>query len=77
MTQINAYLNFNGSCREAMTLNCSNEEEINRFFSNRSGGKIQDPLKEQFQGLIFGVITGKFGIRWMLSYDKNQKSTSN
>ncbi|MDP9230730.1 MAG: VOC family protein [Bacteroidota bacterium] len=139
MTQINAYLNFNGNCREAMnfykeclggelalqtvegspieaqcpaamkhqilhaslmndglilmgsdmqgpegfikgntialSLNCSSEEEINTFFSKLSqDGKITHALTEQFWGATFGVLTDKFGIRWMLNYDKNQKS---
>ena len=138
MTQINAYINFSGNCREAMTfykeclggeltlqtvggspieaqcpagmkdqimhasltkgalllmgsdmagpgglskgnnialsVNCSSEEEINTFFSKLSeGGKIIDPLKLQFWGAMFGVLTDKFGIRWMFNYDKNQK----
>ncbi len=139
MTQINAYINFNGNCREAMnfykeclggelalqtvegspieaqcpaamkhqilhaslmndglilmgsdmqgpegfikgntialSLNCSSEEEINTFFSKLSqDGKITHALTEQFWGATFGVLTDKFGIRWMLNYDKNQKS---
>lgn len=138
MTQINAYVGFNGRCREAMTfykeclggeltlqsvaetpaaaqcpegmqhqimhsaltkgplllmgsdmvgpdgfnvgnnialsLNCSSEEEINTFFSKLAeGGKIIDELKTQFWGGIFGVLTDKFGIRWMFNYEKNQK----
>jgi PhnB protein len=138
MTQINAYLNFNGNCREAMnfykeclggelalqtvggspieaqcpaamknqvlhaslindalllmgsdmtgpegfikgntmalSLNCSTEEEINTFFSNLSrDGKIIHPLRVEFWGAIFGVFTDKFGIRWMLNYDKTAK----
>ena len=138
MTQINAYVNFSGNCREAMTfykeclegeltlqtvegspieaqcpaamkhqilhstlmkdgslllmgsdmagpegitngnnialsVNCSSEKEINEFFSRLSdSGKIIDPLKEQFWGAIFGVLTDKFGIRWMFNYDKSQ-----
>jgi PhnB protein len=136
MTQINAYITFNGNCREAMTfyrgclggeltiqtigespmgarcpagkeneilhsslvkdhlvlmasdmigdidfvnvsnialsLNCSSEEEINSFYSSLSaGGTIIDPLKLQFWGALFAVFTDKFGIRWMLNYDKN------
>jgi len=136
MTQINAYITFNGNCREAMTfyrgslggeltiqtigesplgarcpagkeheimhsslvkghlilmasdmmgeakfvnvsnialsLNCSSEEEINAFYSSLSaGGTIIDPLKLQFWGALFAVFTDKFGIRWMLNYDKN------
>ena len=138
MTQINAYLNFNGNCREAMvfyqqclggelslqtiegspvetqcpaaiqhhilhasllkeslvlmasdmtgpdgfikgntvalSLNCSSEKEIKTFFSNLSTeGHISHPLDEQFWGATFGVLTDKYGIRWMLNYDKRQK----
>ncbi len=134
-TQINAYLNFNGNCKEAMafyqeclggvlqsitmgespmadqlppekkdhimhsnltregvlllmasdgmgssvegtnvvlSLNCSSEEEANTFFSKLSeGGKITHPLKVEFWGALFGQLTDKFGIHWMLNYDKN------
>ncbi len=137
MTQINAYIGFNGKCREAMnfykdclggelifnvvgespmasqfpenmkdkilhssltkgalllmstdctssegytkgnnvalSLNCSSEDEIKTFFSKLSeGGKVIDALKAQFWGAVFGVLTDKFGITWMLNYDKNQ-----
>ena len=139
MTQINAYLGFNGQCREAMnfykdcldaeltmqsvsetpmaaqcpesmkdhimhaelkknslllmatdmvpvgeevirgnnfalSLSCSSEEEIHHFFDKLSaGGKIIEPVKQQFWGALFGVFTDKFGIRWMLNFDKNQQ----
>ncbi len=138
MAQINAYIGFNGACREAMTfykeclnaeldlqtiegspiesqcppaikhqimhatltkgslllmgtdmnapggyvrgnnvalsLNCSSEDEINTFFNSLSaGGNIIDPLGVKFWGAIFGVLDDKFGIRWMLHYDKNQQ----
>lgn len=138
MTQINAYLNFDNQCKEAMTfykeclggdlamqtigdspmgaacpeamkgqilhatlhnngivlmgsdmkgpdgfaqgnsmslaLNCSSEEEINKFYSSLStGGKIMEPLKEQFWGALFAAFTDKFGVRWMLNFDKKQK----
>lgn len=138
MTQVNAYLNFDGNCREAMnfykeclggelnmqtvegspiedqcpaamkhqilhaslakdelllmgsdmkepgesftkgnnialSLNCSSDEEIKTFFSNLSkDGKVSHPLKKEFRGATFGVLTDKYGIRWMLNYDKNQ-----
>jgi len=136
MTQINAYLSFNGGCREAMNfykeclggeltlqtaegtpmeaqcagalkdqimhaslvkdgliilgtdmtgpegfikgnnmalcVNCSTEEEINQFFASLStGGKIIDPLRDQFWGATFGVLVDKFGICWMFNYYKN------
>lgn len=58
----------------ALSLNCSSEEEINNFYSKLSkGGQIIDPLKVQFWGALFGVFTDKYGIRWMLNFDKNAK----
>src|SRR5688572_8621698 len=139
MTQINAYLNFNGNCHEAMTfykeclggeltvqtvegspietqcppamkhqvlhasllkdslvlmasdmtgpdgfikgntislsLNCSSEKEIETFFTKlSSGGQITHPLEKEFWGATFGVLTDKYGIRWMLNYDQNLKN---
>lgn len=135
MTQINAYLIFNGNCREAMTfyqeclggelfiqtvaetpmadqlppeagqnimhsaltngdltlfasdmagsdaivrgntvnlmLYCSTEKEIKTYFEKlSSGGKIDFPLADQFWGSIYGELTDKFGMRWLLNYDK-------
>ena len=135
-TKINAYLNLNGKCREAMTfykqclggeltlqtvagspmesqcpasmkpfilhsslikdelilmasdlvhgdhihgnnmslsVNCSSEKEIKTFFSNLEvGGKVIDPLKDQFWGAIFGALIDKYGIQWIFNFDKNQ-----
>ncbi len=135
MTQINAYLAFDGNCKEAMTfykeclggelflqtvgespaagempkethnkvmhaglsnggillmasdmmkgekyvignavslsLNCDTEEEIKRFFSKLSaGGKVTQPLEAAFWGATFGMLTDKFGMNWMLNYEK-------
>jgi PhnB protein len=54
----------------AISINCSSEEEISIFFSKLStGGKIIDDLKEQFWGGLFGVLTDRFGIRWMLNFE--------
>ena len=134
MTQINAYLNFSGNCREAMTfyqeslggdlalhevgdsamaselppeaaknilhsmltnkglvlmasdmigmqkvqgnnvalsINCSSEEEGYTFFTRLSaGGEVDHPFAPMFWGALFGAFTDKFGIRWMVNYDK-------
>ena len=52
----------------AISLNCGSKEEIEAFFAGLSeGGKVMDPLKEQFWGAIFGALTDKFGIGWMLN----------
>ena len=140
MTQINAYINFEGNCREVMTfykecfggelnmqtiegspiegqcraaikhqilhaslskdelllmgsdmqepggnfikgnnialsLSCSSDEEIKTFFSKLSeGGRISHNLMQSFWGATFGVLTDKYGIRWMLNYYKSQKT---
>ena len=59
----------------ALSLNCSSDEEIKTFFSKLSeGGRISHNLMQSFWGATFGVLTDKYGIRWMLNYDKNQKA---
>ena len=139
MTQISAYLNFNGNCREAMTfykdalggdltlqtvegspmesqcptamkhhilhstlqkgglllmasdmigpegftkgntvalsLQCSSEDELENFFEKLSpGGEVIHPVAKQFWGATFGVVTDKYGHRWMLNYHQNGKA---
>ena len=54
-----------------LSLDCSSEDEINMFFSNLSaGGQVTMPLAEQFWGATFGMLTDKFGLNWMLNYDR-------
>lgn len=58
----------------SLTVNCGSEEEINTFFSKLAeGGKIIRELKTEFWGGTFGALTDKFGIRWMLNYEKNKE----
>ncbi|SHJ07022.1 PhnB protein [Tangfeifania diversioriginum] len=54
-----------------INLNCTSEEEINHLYKQLAeGGKILDELKEQFWGALFAMVTDRFGVRWMLSFDK-------
>ena len=54
-----------------LSANCTSEEEISTLFSKLSaGGKVTMPLSEQFWGATFGMLTDKFGIDWMLNYQK-------
>ncbi len=56
----------------ALSLNCNSEKEINSFYDKLSeGGHIIHSLRTEFWGAILGVFTDRFGIRWMLNYDKN------
>jgi len=55
----------------SLGLTCDSEEEIHRFYDQLSaGGTAKDPLKEQFWGAIFGMFTDKFGVRWLLNFEK-------
>ncbi len=55
----------------ALSLNCGSEAEIQHSWNRLSvGGKILDPLGVRCWGALFGMVTDKFGFRWMLNYDK-------
>jgi PhnB protein len=55
-----------------LLLDCSSAEEIKTYFARLSaGGQVTYPLKTEFWGATFGQLTDKFGVDWMLNYDKN------
>ena len=54
----------------SLSLNCSSEEEIYRFYTALSnGGKIIEPLDFQFWGAMFAVLKDRMGITWMLTHN--------
>lgn len=56
-----------------LCLNCRSEEEITTLFSKLAeGGQVGHSLTTEFWGATYGDLTDKFGMRWMLNYDKNQ-----
>jgi len=45
------------------------EEEANKLFNGLAeGGKINQKLEKMFWGAIYGDLTDKFGIKWMVNY---------
>lgn len=57
---------------EAITLMlvCESEEEIKASFEALArGGKVTQALGKQFWGAIYGDLTDKFGLRWMLNWE--------
>ena len=51
------------------------EEEADRLFNGLSAGGQQNmPMEKTFWGAYFGLLTDKFGIRWMVSYNYNQNN---
>jgi PhnB protein len=58
-----------------LTVSTETKEEADRIFNAlAAGGKITMPIADMFWGAYFGMITDKFGINWMVSYDKNYQS---
>ena len=58
----------------ALSINCQSPEEIQRLFDQLSaGGTITMPLQDTFWGATFGMFADRFGIDWMLNYDKPQQ----
>jgi len=47
------------------------KEEADRLFNNLAdGGKVNMPLADMFWGAYYGDLTDKFGIQWMVNYQK-------
>ncbi|RYX99938.1 VOC family protein [bacterium] len=54
-----------------LCLNCSTEDEIQTYFSKLSAdGKVVHPLEDTFWGAKFAIVTDKFGMDWMLNFEK-------
>ena len=58
----------------SLSVDCDNEKQLEDVFSKMAaGGKITMPLQEQFWGAKFGMLTDRFGIRWMLNCEKKKE----
>lgn len=56
----------------SIAINVDSKEEADRIFNGLSEeGKVEMPLTDAFWGAYFGMLQDKFGIQWMVSYDKN------
>lgn len=46
----------------------SDESTLRRYFDQLAGGgRIDMPLERQFWGDLFGMLTDKFGVHWMVN----------
>jgi PhnB protein len=55
----------------SLSLDCKNEKEIRTYYKKLSvGGKAEHPLEDTFWGALFGGLTDKFGIHWLLIYNR-------
>lgn len=54
----------------SLSVNTEGKAETDRVFNALSaGGQVAMPLANTFWGSYFGMLTDKFGIQWMISYD--------
>lgn len=55
----------------ALSLDCGSEEEIEAYYAKlTAGGTVTMPLGDTFWSAKFAMFTDRFGINWMLNYDK-------
>jgi len=54
-----------------VSLDCKSEQEIKDVFDKLSkGGEVFMPLEDMFWGATFGMVTDKYGVEWMLNFQK-------
>jgi PhnB protein len=52
----------------SLSLSDSDEKKLRTIFSKLAkGGKVTQPLEKQFWGDVFGGLTDKFGVDWMVN----------
>ena len=57
----------------SLMLNCKSVAEITTLYAQLStDGEATQPLAETFWDAIFGSLIDKFGIHWLLNFDRNQ-----
>jgi len=57
-----------------ISISAESEEEAKRVYNALSeGGAKTMPLDKAFWGSLFGMLTDKFGVQWMVSFDYNRQ----
>ena len=58
----------------AISITADSKEEAEKLFNGLSaGGKVTMPLGKTFWSECFGMLTDKFGINWMMSFDPGKQ----
>ena len=56
-----------------ISIDAESKEEADKLFKGLSdGGKIEMPMKDEFWGAYFGMLTDKFGVQWMINFSNPQ-----
>jgi PhnB protein len=57
----------------SLSINAVSKEEADKLFNGLSaGGTVTMAMNQTFWGAYFGMFTDKFGINWMVNFDKNE-----
>ena len=55
----------------SLSLQCDSEDEVGRLYSALSaGGKATMEPQDTFWGARFGMLTDRFGMHWMLNFER-------
>ena len=56
-----------------LCISADTKEQADRFFTMLAdGGQTHMPMADMFWGAYFGMCEDKFGMNWMVSFDKKQ-----
>lgn len=57
-----------------ISISADSREEAETIFQKLSaGGNVMMPLEKAFWGSYFGMVTDRFGIQWMMSFDEKSR----
>ena len=69
----NMSMNIKFGDNVSMSLVGEDQEKLTNVFNKLAhGGNVKMPLAKQFWGDTFGMVTDKFGVRWMVNIGKMQ-----
>lgn len=58
-----------------ISVDAESKEEADKLFDGLSdGAKIEVPMRDEFWGAYFGMLTDKFGVQWMINYAYPQQN---
>lgn len=58
----------------SLLLDCNSEEEARTFYARLSAdGIATHPLESTFWGALFGGLTDKFGLHWLINFEGNSR----
>jgi PhnB protein len=55
----------------SISISVDSRAEADRVFNGLAeGGNVQMPMDDMFWGAYYGMLTDRFGVQWMVSYDE-------